>query len=392
MSWYNPLDWFDGTSDEEKSRRSLADQFTAHGNSQTGLQEPLYIDDVNRKDLLSQQGGIAGQFADQAQQSYAVRGRQGNAALAALHAQAQGQNSVSAMQLQQGLQQNLAGQRSLAASASPQNSAMAARTAAIQSGRLGTGLAGQQAVAGLQERNQAQSQYGNLLGNLRGQDLNAATNSRATAANAYGAGAAGTPTPSWWDKHGGEVEGGAAGLASAISDRRLKTDVRDGDAAASQIASALPSATFRYKDPKFGGGDQLGVMAQDLQGVGLGQAVVDTPHGKVVNGAKLATANTAMIGALARRLSQVEQGSTPPPPPAYPGYATSEAPTPPTPELLRRRAAMAARMMVQRQAAQTAQEQALMRRAQQAPIPYTSAVGRGWGSDSSIVGADMGGQ
>lgn len=342
-----------------------------------------------RKAMLYDQAKQAGSWANQNQNQVAQNQRTGRIALEGLQRQANGENSVSAEQLRQGLQQNLAGQRSLAASASPQNSAMAARTAAIQSGRLGTGLAGQQAVAGLQERNQAQSQYGSLLGQLSGQANQAAIASRSTAVQGYGSADAGQPEKSNVDKYGNAIVGG---LAAIFSDRRLKTDVRDGDAAASQIASALPSATFRYKDPKFGGGDQLGVMAQDLQGVGLGQAVVDTPHGKVVNGAKLATANTAMIGALARRLSQVEQGSTPPPPPAYPSYAASEAPTPPTPELLRRRAAMAAQMMAQRHAAQAAQEQALMRRAQQAPIPYTSAVGRSWGSDSSVVGADMGGQ
>lgn len=332
-----------------------------------------------RKQQLYGQADQAGQFANQAQTQWGQYQDQGRASLDALQRQANGENSVSALQLQQGLQQNLAAQRSLAASASPQNSAMAARTAAIQSGRLGAGLAGQQAVAGQQERNAAQSQYGQMLGQLSGQSSQAALASRQTAVTGYGAGDAGTPEKSGIDKYGNAIVGG---LAAIFSDRRLKTDVRSGDAAATQVASALPSAIFRYKDQKNGGGDQLGVMAQDLQGVGLGQAVVDTPHGKMVNGAKLATANTAMIGALARRLSQVERSGPP-----TTTYADDPANETPTPALMRRRAAAYAQMMAQRQAAQYASVQT-------APTPYTSgpAAGRAWRADADFGSADMGGQ
>lgn len=275
---------------------------------QTGLGSPFPTSDELRKRLLSQQGGRAGMFADQSQQRYEQYGQQAGGALAGLQAQANGQNSVSALQLRQGLQQNLAAQRAQAASAAPQNAAMAARTAAIQSSRLGAGLAGQQAVAGLQERNQAQQNYGQLLQGLRGQDLNAATSGRAAAANAYGAGSSGPPAPGWWDQNGKYVTAGATALGAAISDRRLKRDIRDGDESADKAIKGLRSFMFRYKDDQHGKGDQLGVMAQDLERAGLKHAVIDTPIGKVVHGAKLATANTAMISALGRRLAKLEGG------------------------------------------------------------------------------------
>jgi len=335
---------------------------------QTGLGTPFRTDDELRKWLLSQQGGQAGKFADQSQDSYTQLGKQGQGALSGLQAIANGQRSVSAEQLRQGMQQGLAQQQSIAAGAAPQDAAGAARTAAIQSGRLSSGLSGQQALAGLQERNQAQGQYGQLLGTLRGQDVNAASSARAAAASSYGAGNAGPPTPGWWDENGKYVQAGASAVAAAFSDRRLKTDIRDGDEAANRAIKGMKSYLFKYKDEAHGAGDQVGVMAQDLERAGLGHAVIDTPAGKMVHGAKLSTANTAMIGALARRLEQLEQ----------PGEVES-------PSLARRRAAAGA----QARLAQDAKERAAMRGLSRASAPSAAS---GWRSDSSVSGADAGGE
>jgi len=271
---------------------------------QTSLETPIAVNDAWRQRLLAQQGAQAGIFADQAQQGYAYYGGQANQALGGLRAIANGQNSVSAMQLAQAQQQNLAAQRSLAAGASPQAASMAARTAAIQMGRSNAGLAGQQAMAGIQERNQAWNQYGQMLGTLRGQDLNAALSSRSNAMTGYGAPATGAPQPSWIQEYGPAI---AAGVAYAASDRRLKKDVKDGEDDANKATKKLSPFAFAYKDPKYGAGKQLGVMAQDLERAGLGHAVIDTPAGKMVHGAKLATSNTAMIAALGRRLARLEE-------------------------------------------------------------------------------------
>jgi hypothetical protein len=266
-----------------------------------------------RKQLLYEQALKSGRFADQGEANYNADTLQGRMALAGLRRQALGQDSVSAEQLRQALGQNLAAQRSLAAGAAPQDAAGAARTAAIQSARLGSGLAGQQAVAGLQERNQAQQQYGALLQGIRGQDLNASLGSRQNANTGYGAANAGAPQPSWIQQWGPAITAGLGAYAqynkggTAASDRRLKTEVKDGDATANKMLDALRAFSYRYKDEDaHGEGKQLGVMAQDLKSAGLKQAVIDTPGGMYVHGAKLAGANTAMIAALHRRLSKVE--------------------------------------------------------------------------------------
>jgi hypothetical protein len=168
---------------------------------------------------LNAAAGSAGMFASQGQQGYhsgtqqlqGTYGQIGNA-MNYLQGQMQGQNSVSAEQLRQGLQQNLSAQRSMAASASPQNSAMAARTAAIQSGRLGAGMSGQAALAGIQERNSAAQNYGQLgsaLGQLqlgqRGQDVNVALGSRGQQIGAYGDVLRGPGNKSLYDQYGQQI-------------------------------------------------------------------------------------------------------------------------------------------------------------------------------------------
>ncbi len=279
---------------------------------QTGEPLPWSISDVDRKNLLAQQAANAGKQAAASQAQFDELGVQGQRNLRQLERQAYGADSVSAIQLRQGLQQNRAAQQSMVASARPQDSAGAARTASIQYGRAAAGMAGMQAAAGMQERNQAQANYSQALGAMRGQELNASVNARQTAANAYGANSSGAPTQSWWDKNGGQVIGGAAGFAAALSDERSKTGVRDGDGAARAATDKLGSYVFKYRDQKNGRGEQLGIMAGELEKAGLKQAVVNTPKGKVVHGAKLATANTAMIAALGRRLEALEGGGRQP--------------------------------------------------------------------------------
>ena len=410
-----------------------SDDYNKQLMQQTGLPLPVGIDDQTRQNLLAQQGALAGQFAGQGQAGYNAYGQQAQGVLAALRRQASGQDSISAEQLRQSLAQQLAQQRSFAAGASPRFAAGAARTAAIQMGRASTAMAGQQALAGLAERQQAVGQQSQLLGTLRGQDLNAALQSRQNALGGYGAGNAGPPQPSWIQQYGPAIAAGAAAIAA--SDRALKTNIAPGDAAANtaigslgrpssnpfaasssapqsivpmsvsglpaspktsmdtfynqvgtldptapnqnttgldsfygQIAGATPSTgmtaaspggapaapagpawwqrlagglaagiravpqyptaysdrllktgikpgddkantaidglrpyTYAYKDPALGAGPQVGVMAQDLQKAGLGQAVVQTPIGLAIDPGKLSGANTAMIAALGRR-------------------------------------------------------------------------------------------
>ena len=306
MSWYDPTSWNLGnTVGGFLLGGPIGAVLGGSGQLDGILNSPDAGLEAERKRLLQQQAAASGAFADQAQQGYGQLGQLGQQNIAALQAQASGQNSVSAEQLRQALQQNLAQQQSMAAGASPRNAAAAARTAAIQSGRLGAGLAGQQAIAGLQERNQAQQQLASAIQGMRGQDLNAALGGRQTAVTGYGANNAGQPEPSSAEKYLPMVLGGL-GLA-AKSDRRTKTDIEDGDESANKMLDGLKAWEYRYKDEgRDGAGKRTGIMAQDLERAGVGHAVIDTPTGKVVHGAHLATANTAMLAALNTRLKKLE--------------------------------------------------------------------------------------
>lgn len=259
--------------------------------------------------LGNTQGGAAAGFADQGQANYSGRDTQNlGESRQYLQDLASGKNSMAAAQLQQGLAQSVAQQRSMAAGATPQNAAAAQRSAANNAATMGYGLSGQQAIAGLAERNAAQQQLTALDLQRRQQDLQAALQSRQNAVNAYGQGTQGYGTALQNPVKGADVGSFApALLAMAASDERLKTDVEDGDASARKMLDGLRSYAFKYKDEKYGRGKQYGVMAQDLERSGLKHAVIDTPAGKMVDGAKAATSALGLVAALGRRVAELEK-------------------------------------------------------------------------------------
>lgn len=260
-----------------------------------------------RKQLLYEQAMKSGGFADTAQQGYGQLGGEAAAQRDYLRRLASGQDSVSAEQLRQGLQQNVNSQVSMAAGAPVRDQAVAARTAMINAGRLGSQAAGAQSLAGLQERQMAQQGLSSMILQQRGQDLNATLGARQGAIQGYGAGNAGTPEKSWLEKYGPAIQSGASAIAA--SDRRLKKEVKDGDEHANKTIAGLRSYVFKYKDERHGKGEQFGGMAQEFERAGLKHAVIDTPAGKMVHGAKAATSAIGLVAALGRRVAKLEGSS-----------------------------------------------------------------------------------
>lgn len=117
--------------------------------------------------LMQAQAAQVGPMA-QAQQSD-VRGNQ-LSLIDQLSKYATGKESVSQLQLKQAADQNIAQQMAMAASARPGGGGMAARMASQNAGNINTQLAGQSAIAGLQERQANAAQLQQLLGTARGQD------------------------------------------------------------------------------------------------------------------------------------------------------------------------------------------------------------------------------
>lgn len=285
------------------SLKKANDVFTAPGRW-IGHQIGLGEDDPSTGDRakLNQQTDAAGNFANTGEAGFAKTGAEAEASRQYLRDLAEGKNSVSAEQLRQGMQQNVSAQRSMAASAAPGNAAMAARTAAVQGARAGYGMSGQAAIAGLQERAQAQQMLNDMILKQRQQELEASLQSRGNAINGLN-GTIANPQKSWFEKYGPAMSSVGA---LAASDKRLKHEIKDADDDSRAVIDGLKAYSFKYKDSKHGEGSQFGVMAQDLERAGLKHAVIDTPAGKMVHGAKLATSNTAMIATLGKRIAELE--------------------------------------------------------------------------------------
>ncbi len=252
---------------------------------------------------LDAQGASAGSFADESQNNFRDQGAMSYDQYKALGDQASGKTSISREMLRQGLQQQYGQQRSMAAGASPQNAAMAARTGAMNMQRASTGMSGQAATAGMQEQMAARQAQSNFLQNWRNQELQATQGARGQAISAYGGA---KPEASWMEHYGPMIQNGISAIA--MSDERLKKDITDGDAKSKAITDKLKSYSYNYKDSKHGKGEQFGVMAQEMEAAGLGHAVIDTPDGKAVHGAKAALSGLALTAALARRVSKLEGG------------------------------------------------------------------------------------
>ncbi len=169
------------------------------------------------RDGLRSQGGRSGQFADVSQDRFGQLGGEMNALRGQLGELAQGKDSISAEQLRQALQQQLAQQRSAVAGAGP-NAAMAARTAMNNMGRASYGMAGQQAQAGIAERNAAMQQLAQLLMGQRGQDLQATLGGRGLAIQGLGGAVNPQDDKSWAERNAAWL-GGLSSLGGVLAGR-----------------------------------------------------------------------------------------------------------------------------------------------------------------------------
>ncbi len=93
---------------------------------------------------------------------------------------------------------------------------------------------------------------------------------------------------------------------AAMSDERQKDDVEEFSP--SDFLDSITGYKFKYKDPKkYGAGERVGVMAQDLEKTDAGsQLVTDTPEGKVVDYSKSGPHMMASLANLNQRLKKVE--------------------------------------------------------------------------------------
>lgn len=169
----------------------------------------LSDDEKARKKLLEEQAAKAGGFADTGQAQFGQLGTEAAGVRDYLGRVARGQESVSREQLRQGVQQNQASQQSMAASSSPRDAPMAAMAAMQNNARLGYGMSGQAAIAGIQERRAAQDALNQMIMAQRQQELQAVLGGRQGAMTGYGAGQPFVPQPGLLQQALGAAQGGA---------------------------------------------------------------------------------------------------------------------------------------------------------------------------------------
>lgn len=103
---------------------------------------------------------------------------------------------------------------------------------------------------------------------------------------------------------GGTLAGVAA---TAMSDKKLKTNIKPGDAKLEKFLLAVGAHEYQYKDAKFGTGRRISPMAQELEKDPTGKAFVSqTPDGKMVDYGKALGTMLSAQGMLMRRIKELE--------------------------------------------------------------------------------------
>lgn len=108
-------------------------------------------------------------------------------------------------------------------------------------------------------------------------------------------------------KTGESMDNSFKGLATAgsFSDKNLKEDIKQFDP--SEFLDSLTSYKYRYKDPKHGQGQNVGIMAQDLEKTEEGRKLVEnTPEGKLVDYSKAGGTIFASLADIHDRLKELE--------------------------------------------------------------------------------------
>lgn len=102
----------------------------------------------------------------------------------------------------------------------------------------------------------------------------------------------------------------SAGMTALLSDRRTKTDIREGapEEELEELLSVARPHVYRYTGERGKAGDNLGIMGQDLRRTRLGRSMVDsTSDGTlIVDGGKLAGAAFAAASAIHDKLKALE--------------------------------------------------------------------------------------
>lgn len=314
-------------------------------------EKEAYVDPYMKQNqgmLQKQRSQIMGQAAPLAQAAQInqapqeqLRGNQLSVIGNMMQRFAGGAPTVSGQQFQQAADRGMKQQLALAASQGG-NPALAARQAAMSTAGMTQDLAGQAAVARMQEQQALEQSLGQQLAQARQADIGLATdqaqlaqqaalanqqaraqlqaqqnqlgtaitgqqvglNQGQFAANqAYdqariGAGQAQTKT-------GMDVLGGVGGALAFLSDKRAKRNISPSGDEVKKFLDSLEPKKYDYKKGKGTPGKKLGILAQDMEKSPLGKDVVkETAAGKMIDNADAVSALLASVADLNKRLKK----------------------------------------------------------------------------------------
>lgn len=264
-----------GYSELARAHRYGAERLGVDTNLNRGQAAEDAVGGIDPEGRIAGASGAAGAFAGVGEQGYGDRTGRMLGVAGDLDRIRQGEDSYSLQQLRNALTQNVAAQKAMAAGARPANAAMSARTAMRNAAQLGSALSGQQALAGIAERNAATQSLANMYGQMRGQDLQAALGSRQSQLAGLGniedartrrfLALTQTPTEGEQLLSVGQDIGK---LAVAASDRERKTDVRPGGGRT--FLDAISASGTVSPGGAAGVFGALGDIAQGQQGPAIG--------------------------------------------------------------------------------------------------------------------------
>jgi Chaperone of endosialidase len=270
-----------------------------------------------------QAGADASAFGDERlgvnQQQQQTRQQQLQAIQALQGAAAGTGPSAADIQAEQSRQANLANQLGLAAanrghSVGGTMASVGQNVAAINSQAAAEG-----ASRRAQEQLAARGQLVQALGGVAGQDITRGQNLLGAQVTSKGqqiqgetgAAQASAQNAAAQNNFMGGIIGGGASAIGALSDERVKHDIRGADADANEMLDKLAAKTFAYdkpfnRDPRAFGGHGLGVMAQDMERSPMGREVVIETSPKQLDVPRTLEAALAGLAALNHRVRGLE--------------------------------------------------------------------------------------
>ena len=238
----------------------------------------------------------------------------------ALQRQARGFGpSVAQSQLQTATERNLAAALAQAASQRGVSGGLAAREAGRQRARASQEAARQSAQIRAVESQQAQQGLTGAIQQLRQRNLGARefeVRSRQRGEEAAAGIASGNIQRQFQAEQGtqqrraGFTSGILQGGAALFSDKNLKKDIKEADdRELFKFAQAIKPKSFKFKDEQFGEGEQMGVVAQDLEKEDIGkQLVSETEDGiKALDLKKTLQTSLALQSVIARKLAKLDK-------------------------------------------------------------------------------------